>query len=267
MRKVTIGCDPEFVVMDNNCAIPAYLMTDDFAHDAPLGSEIAQEMIVHELRPHYYHNTFKVLANIQKLLAEYIKRFPNVRNYQFIAGHMIANTYYTGGHIHIGWQKPTEDKVLNWDQERELRNFIDKIIRCGFMTVINDKDNHMKRKHAHYGRNNHSVFPRHGIEYKTPPSWLVNPTLTFIFLTLAKICVLMYLNADIWQANEYIKSIIRKQSSGIRFLKNFINEVKKIDELMKEEDVRKCIELLSNLRRRLVYINWEHDFLPNWGLK
>lgn len=273
MKKITIGADPEFMIFINNMPLPACVLCDDRILSNHFGRDTGQDGYVFELRPDPSTDVFAVLANIRKILQVHIQEFPYLKKCVFIGGHTVSvvsqNYFAIGGHVHISAGNYEDTHDLNTNI---FKDFLDKIICSGFMYLIDDRENHIIRKRKNYGKPKSFAYLRNSIltlEYRTPPSWLVNPTLAFMFLALAKICGLLFVNRKIWDTSQKIYNISLEKGRGLNLLKKFIAIVEINEELMRGEDVAKCVEILNNLsdrHTRRVNILWNRDFKSFWRL-
>jgi hypothetical protein len=251
MIRVMIGCDPEFVIIKRRKLVPMEQVLKDGRKTKKIGLDMGWKVM--ELRPDPSEDIFVLIAHIRHLLKHILKHHTGLRNCRFIAGHY-ACYEALGGHIHISVVDSNESLTT-----QAFKIYLDTVISGGLMKLINDKKHHATRKANGYGRDYvhdlwHDVFrSKNGVlEYRTPPSWLVSPSLAFMFLGLAKICALLYLNKQPKILPNNIPDIIRVVT-GLPWL-------------MKQPDVAKCIELLDNLKRD-TDANWINvDFKKTWNL-
>lgn len=267
MRKITIGADPEFVLIAKNKPLSAREVCNDWGNHNHFGREIGQDGLVFELRPDPSTDVFAVVANIRKILRIHIQKHPYLKKCIFTGGHAVETqdrAFAIGGHIHMDTK--AEDAV-GMLEDNKFQHFLNKIIYNGFMSIINDKKNHAIRKHIGYGKANDFRNKGNGtIQYKTPPSWLVSPTLAFIFLALAKICGLLYINKQAWKTTTSINDIIEGKDKGLILLKRLSAIVQTEREMMQEEDIVKCLEIIDNLPQRHKSLSWQRDFKQAWRL-
>jgi hypothetical protein len=267
MKKVMIGCDPEFMILTNNQKVlPANEICDDYRTSNHFGREIGQNGFVFELRPDPSTNVFAILANIRKILRTHIQNSTYLKNCIFVSGHAvkIAPAHFAiGGHIHISGENGYDTKDL---LRHDFRQFINKIIYSGFMYIINDKNGHELRQKIGYGKRRDFRDKEHTAEYRSPPSWLVSPTLAFMFLTIAKICGLLFINRGIWDIEQDINDLLSTKCRGFCLLRKLITLVKTQKKLMEEEDVIKCLEILNNLPNKRINLVWQRDFKSSWEL-
>jgi hypothetical protein len=266
MKQVKIGCDPEFMILASDGKIvPSLTICDDENLKNHFGREVGQGGWLFELRPDPSTNIFALLANIRKIMKIHIRKFPYLKKCIFIGGHAAEDHFAIGGHIHISTDEMYSDDLL----ESNFKRFINKIIYSGFMHIINDKEGQYVRQTIGYGKARDfrcCKYDSSSLEYRTPPSWLVSPTLAFIFLTLAKICGLLYINKKYFNINDEIYNLSHDTHKGMLLLKRFFTVVKICDGLMEEEDVVKCIEMLENLPNKRINLNWNRDFKIAWQL-
>lgn len=274
MRKITIGADPEFMIITGDGkALPAREICDDGDNSNHFGRERGQNGYVFELRPDPSTDVFSVIANIRKILRIHMQQYPYLKKCTFTGGHIVETettgrqtghgSFAVGGHIHIGI---IGDLAYELDNDK-FRHFLNKIIFNGFMGVINDKKNHSLRKKIGYGKaGDFRASGEDSLQYKTPPSWLVSPTLAFMFLTLAKICGLLYINRQSWRVAASIDGMVIGKDKGLVLLKRLSAIVKMKQEMMQEEDIQECLKIIDNLPQRHKGLSWQKDFKLSWGL-
>jgi hypothetical protein len=249
MIRVMIGCDPEFVIVKSRKLVPMEQILKDGHKTKKIGLDMGWKVM--ELRPDPNEDIFILIAHIRHLLKRILKHHIGLRRCRFVAGHY-ASAEPLGGHIHIGVVDSNESIATE-----NFKIFLDKIIGGELMGLINDTQRHRTRRTYGYGQRyiHHPDSFRvknRILEYRTPPSWLVSPSLTFMFLGLAKICALLFLN--------------KKPRILPTTIPELIKVVTRLPYLMNQPDVAKCIELLTNLKKNTEE-NWlEIDFKNTWNL-
>lgn len=193
---LTVGCDPEFISLDQNDNVtsPSYSIMDD-AH-GNIGNDHGTS--VGEVRPKH-GSPAQVTENIRHLLVAFKRRYPE---YKIRAGggggegrRYHYGAYSIGGHIHIGGVRvesfPRRSVTrYNYHGNRNLRfpNDDAKLIYA-FDFFIGRRLKKVKGgsrpRGASYGRNGDIEWKEHGFEYRTPPSWITDPYLCEATLTMA----------------------------------------------------------------------------------
>lgn len=221
---VTVGCDPEFLVLENGSTRHC-----DFSHSCTAGNIGTDHSGgCGELRPNY-GSPAAVTANIRTLL-EWIKR--NHPQYKIIAGGGGDNGYQSiGGHIHIGgislygnyrsttrhgYHGPRDITFMSDDAKLVLA--LDFFIGKRLKKVPGGK----RPKGVSYGKPGDIESKSHGFEYRTPPSWITDPYLTEATLAIAKQV------AEMWQVKptafdaifQTRKSVARKRDYNILIPEN-----------------------------------------------
>jgi len=254
MKRIKIGADPEFCILTPTNKL---LNARHICLDGNKRKKFGRENVAFELRPDPSYNIFVIIANIRHLLVNTINKYPILKKCKFIAGHCVVDQPI-GGHIHF---EMDGDGELN---DKLFKYFIDKVLYRGLAEIIDDKPGLRMRRKYEYGkrrdfRNDNGV----SIEYRSSISWLYSPSVAFIYLTLAKICGLLYLNR--YKFNINIDTINNTKRSGRILLRRIITLVECQYELMEEKDIYKCVALIKRLPT-VVNINWSKDFKSNWQI-
>jgi len=262
MEKVKIGCDTEFMigVPDSERIIYGETICSMNGH---IGTDMHGDQM--ELRPHPSENTLDVVTNIRSILRLLVKENPKLKSLAFIGGHF--HSAPIGGHIHIRPIRSATTFGDDWNeiQKHPVVKLLDLILFHGLATVIDDAKGRAHRRQWGYGKmSDVRESGENGIEYRTPPCWLVHPTLTFLYLCLAKICALLELNKSDYSKTYDI--IIKSKVKGMSLLSLLADRIANIPSLVKEEDIRMCVKILRNLRRNKLVIDWKQDFKKAWGL-
>lgn len=195
-----VGCDPEFVVMDTKGGI---VSTDGILpHNGVVGYDHSGDVV--EIRPEPAHGTYALVRRLQKeiLHNEHLKR---LEPYKWRAGAYIrARVSRTGGeriltlggHVHI--DMPPVDYGEEPDRHKLRIDALDRVTDwLEKLDVLPSKECSDRRNDANAVRNHYgqwsdwrpaaagSGHPR--MEYRTMCSWLFNPKVAYLSLTLAKI--------------------------------------------------------------------------------
>jgi hypothetical protein len=228
----TLGCDPELLCRLNGRYVPAF---NYFKSNSSFGLDGCES--VAELRPGFSESPIDLTAKIKIILEYGHEKAPDL---EFYSGHFVDD-YSLGGHIHLSI--PPENHIID-----ALDTVLYSLSNC-----IDDKTQRIKRERSGYGKRRAYRRQPHGMEYRTPGSWLLSPTVALVTLTLAKLAVLAVTEDDL-----NIEEIKGRQHSAT-FLENLKNNLVTIP----EDCYEGLKELDTLLNKRL---NWEQNILPNWGI-
>lgn len=228
----TIGCDPELVLRKNGKFVSA---SNYYKKNASFGLDGCNSIA--ELRPGYSESPIDLTAKIKIILEYGHEKHPELEMY---AGHY-QDSYPIGGHIHLSCQpKP------------KLIDSLDTVL-YSLSNVIDDKEQRTARENSGYGKISAYRTKEHGMEYRTPGSWCLSPSVTLVTLTLTKLTALAVTEDDI-----NLKEMKSTMGSNcfLRKLRTFLKTI--------PDD---CVEGLNELdiliRKNL---NWNQNILPNWGI-
>ena len=234
MCSFTLGCDPEIVTRLNGKFVNAhnyYKSASSFGLD---GCES-----IAELRPGFSESPIDLTAKIYQII-EY--GHSKAQDLEFFACHFV-DQHALGGHIHLSLS-PTP----------EIISALDTVL-YSLSNCIDDKEQRTKREKCGYGKRKAFRNQPHGMEYRTPGSWLLSPSTTLVTLTLAKLAVIgaTELNLDF---NE-----IKGRQHSQTFLRNIRNNFSEIP-----SDCLEGLKQLEILLNKKELINWNQNILPNWGI-
>lgn len=196
-----VGCDPEFVVMDKNGRV---VNTDGILpHTGVVGWDHSGDVV--EIRPEPAHGTYALVKRLQKEIIGN-PHLAKLSEYKWRAGAYVRarvtrlnseRILTLGGHVHID-QPPADGH--GEDQERhDLRiQALDRVTDwMEKLDVLPSKECGERRNDPtairnHYGqwsdwRVSGNEGSRRRMEYRTMCSWLFDPKVTYLALTLAKI--------------------------------------------------------------------------------
>ena len=260
MNRVLIGCDPEFVIIKGRHSVSMCQIIKDDHKDNKIGLDMGRKVV--ELRPDPSDDIFVLVAHIRHLLKTIVDSRKGLKKCKFIAGHY-AGDEPLGGHIHISCSSLRENNKLHAE---DFTRFLDTIIGNGLMYTVNDMEAHNNRNDCDYGHLGDSRVGNSGsLEYRTPPSWLVSPSLAFMFLGLAKICAIIYLNPSDYSRKVVTEATDYDGENGRPYLHKVLQIAKHRHAMMKMPDVVKCIELIEGVKRNTKH-SWNVDFKPNWEI-
>jgi len=265
IREITIGTDPEFIMVDKYGQI---LDAEDISfidRNTAFGSDTEG---IFEVRSAYSHNTIHVVDDIRDILQKAYDTLDGVRGYKWMAGHY-PHDYALGGHIHIG------RIVSEGHDTNRLVDCLAYYLIDGLSNLIDDKEQRQKRRTrtGYGGRTNfrlcnvqrdpyaleyRDICKR--VEYRAPGSFLISPEVTFLNLVLAKVASMWYFYNDgrncISRTKRSPKDIIYK---ALGIMEHTI--------FMDEEDVALCQEILPKYINDNIKIDWTKDFKLNWRIR
>ena len=200
MPTITVGCDPEFVVVDRNGsqrnASHLEYRSETYGH---IGTDHGGQ--VGELRPKA-GTPAEVTNRIKQMFSLIKTRLDSGEKIICGGGH--AQRVSIGGHIHLGglnfgnYSSPTRTfhrraggiQIRNLDMnnhEHKLVFMLDFFIGRRLKTVEGGK-----RYGSNYGCPSDIETKSHGFEYRTPPSWLTDPVITEATLAIAQKLTVMW---------------------------------------------------------------------------
>ena len=229
---LTLGCDPELVCRLNGQFTSA---SNYFRFRSSMGLDGNEEIA--EIRPGYSTSPIDLTAKIRSVLEYGHEQNPDL---EFYAGHYVDD-YPIGGHIHLGVEA-TLDIIDGLD-----------IVLSSLSEIIDDKEQVIKRRESGYGKKKAYRNKSYGMEYRTPGSFLLSPTIALVTFTLAKLTVVAVtedgLTFDTFKARDSSHAFLSK-------LKSYLKTI--------PEDCEAGLEALQELLSK--QINWNENILPNWGL-
>jgi hypothetical protein len=181
--KLLLGADPEFIMRSNKgnliLASKYFPLRGKVGCDAIwLGQNRSHKPLV-EVRPEPSSDPRVLVERIYNCLHYAAKKVAHVPC-SWLAGAMPYSGYPIGGHIHFSGIEPTF---------RMLR-VLDNYLTVPLMMAEDQKGVQRRPKYGYLG--DFRVKNHGGFEYRTPPSWLVSPTLTKGVLAAAKLIILHY---------------------------------------------------------------------------
>jgi hypothetical protein len=182
-EKLLIGADPEFVMKSPSgnliLASKFFPLRGRVGCDAIwLGQNRANKPLV-EVRPKPSADPQVLVQRIYECLTHAANRVSRI-SCSWLAGSMPYDGFPIGGHIHFSGVEP------NFAMLRALDNYLTLPL-----TMAEDKKGIARRpKYGYLG--DYRLKKHGGFEYRTPPSWLVSPTLTKGVIAVAKVIVLHY---------------------------------------------------------------------------
>lgn len=257
LEHISLGADPEFVVQSpkGNLVIASrYLpIQGKIGCDAIwIGQNRSNKPVV-EVRPDPTSNPRKLVIRIYEQLLSVAKRM-NAVSGKWLAGALPYQGFPLGGHIHFGGLKP------NFKMLRALDNYL------SFPLIVVEDEKGIKRRPKYGFLGDYRLKDHGGFEYRTPPSWLISPTLTKGVLALAQFIVANYqfLPHDPLSDPELKKAYYHGDKRKIRdWITHLWSDVQKL------KDYRKYESFLDPFYRYLLSgrtWNESQDFRRLWRL-
>jgi hypothetical protein len=183
LENIVLGADPEFVMKSPNGSL--LIASNHFPVRGKVGCDaiwIGQNHAhkpLFELRPEPSPDPRTLVVRIYQALLYCAKKMKNTPA-KWLAGNMPHDGFPIGGHIHFSGIQP-DFKLL-----RALDNYL-------VLPLILAEDEKGKMRRPKYGFLGDFRYQDHGgFEYRTPPSWLVSPTITKGVFAAAKVIAANY---------------------------------------------------------------------------
>lgn len=195
--SITVGCDPEFLVLDANNRVQHFAGNHTDEH-GNIGSDHGGR--VGELRPKH-GSPKEVVEHIKAQFAWIKSQYPNA---VIIGGGGSGYGESIGGHIHIGGVK-LENHYSSFTRYRNRRRMRELQLNTVYPEhkLIYALDFYIgrrmkkvpggKRGGSSYGAPSDIETKIHGFEYRTPPSWITDPIFAEATLVVAQQIV------ELWQ--------------------------------------------------------------------
>lgn len=183
LNQVVLGADPEFIMQSPKghllIASNYFPIHGRVGCDAIwLGQNHSHKPLV-EVRPEPTSDPRTLVVRIYQGLIQAAKKMGNTPA-KWLAGAMPYNGFPLGGHIHFSGIQP------NFKLLRALDNYLSLLL-----VIVEDVKG--KGRRPKYGFLGDFRYQDHGgFEYRTPPSWLISPTLTKGILVTAKLIAANY---------------------------------------------------------------------------
>lgn len=175
---VTIGADPEFVLLSQSGkVVPASRYFEPHAaagSDSAVVSGVLRWPIA-ELRPAPAREPRVVASRVRGLLAAAARRAAGAPPMRWLAGAAPVRGLPLGGHLHLS------GAMLTGERLRALDNAVALPLR------LLEPPGAGRRRPRYGSLGDFRPKAHGGFEYRTPPSWLVSPTLARGTLALAKV--------------------------------------------------------------------------------
>lgn len=191
-NRFKLGADPEFVVSDGRTRLDATAF--GMVTGAFIGAD--QNGRLAEVRPCPSRSALEVTASIW-LELEMGNRLYDLGRYQLLSGAYVFNDGL-GGHIHVGRKRPWRANEVNALDALYFTLLELGVFPADQQALRQGGDQHRQQ----YGLPADFRPQAHGYEYRTLPSFLDSPALTFISLTLAKCVILGRQMVAFWHSLE-----------------------------------------------------------------
>lgn len=281
-RRVAIGCDPEFIILNGNTLIESKIHNFKTVNYGKLGHDGGGYYKIFEFQPNYSLNPLDVVNNIRGIFLGKVRNNPEFLNYNFKAG-SFAHETPLGGHIHFSSPDINLiDSVVNFTHaSRILDNYVGAI-----SVLLEDTHSGKKRrdwntedmgehggimpkngKEVKYGCATNWRPQKWGFEYRSCSSWVMSPQISAAFLCLGKVVFHEFLNNPKFTFKEYDYSddFLTMKKSVI--LNRFPSIWKDIQSMSLYKHFKPYIDFLYILISK--NCNWENSRLgmkEQWGI-
>lgn len=197
-NKFKLGCDPEFVVLNNEGEIVN--VANQMEHHGVVGWDHGGAVV--ELRPSPSRGTYALVKRLQEIIKEDAK---HLHKYRWRGGayyKTVRRTAYLGGHVHLGFE-PFGDQIVHvydpLEKKQKEKDYNLLIKACDRVTktlekldILPTSESRTRRMESGYGTfgdvrscPNDDGEKRH-IEYRSMASWLYDPKTAYLVLTAIK---------------------------------------------------------------------------------
>lgn len=229
LNKFEVGCDPEFAIID---AKGALVNLCSLGTAGPVGYDHGGKCA--ELRPTQARGTWTVVLRLQTLInAPYPKLVPYAPH-KWRAGAYVKTekgTVTLGGHVHFDLPELPRGCGDALDSVTKMLETLEVLPRTESIT---------RRTRSNYGKWSDFRQDSGHVEYRTMASWLRDPWVSFLALTLCKLAVI--------DAAEAVKLA---KAGSIQDITNFL-------ERYKGKDLN-VDRLLEKLERDCKWLQGEQD--------
>lgn len=179
VNHFTLGADPEFIFM---AASRMDAKSLGLKAGPAFGADNNGRLV--ELRPEPSRSALSVTASLWLAMRWMAVFYPSVHKFNWRSG-AYAEGDGLGGHIHFGRKRGTL-------RSREIAN-LDRVTHLFYTANIFDREEGRQRiRHSqggHYGHQGDIRKQPHGYEYRTLPSWIDSPWLSYLCLVVSKLVV------------------------------------------------------------------------------
>lgn len=261
MIHLKIGSDPEFCLY-NGYVIPAREVISDRKHKNRVGCDGASA--TGELRPRPADCPLKHAKIVGQLIARMRRSIKNQHpTYQLRAGSMGGTSLRSlGGHIHFSCLEKSLYLTSNASSvARNLDIFLSIPLR-----LIEDNRYSKMRRTGIYGHWNDFRFQPHGMEYRTPSSWIISKEITEAVLCTAYVVAYETLDKELLieepiTSSNFVSGIFPNRAELLN------NLYEKIKTFTLYQTYKKQIDYLYSRAIRRETWNEDTDVWENWNIK
>lgn len=187
--QLMLGADPEFILVDAHgrlkMASQYFPIRGTVGCDAIWqGTNRSHKPLV-ELRPRPSHSSREIVIRLMRGMLYAAKKINNPK-IRWLAGGLPHPRFPIGGHIHFSGI-PLTSALL-----RALDNYL------ALPLILVEDERSIKRRPKYGFLGDFRTQFHGGFEYRTPPSWLISPTITKGVLSLARVIALHYHDLNEW---------------------------------------------------------------------
>lgn len=181
VNSFCLGADPEMLFLK-----PTGARVNAAALGLGIGEFIGadQNQRLAEIRPAPSRSALQVTASILRSMRLLAAIFPASCNLHWLAEPMVENDGL-GGHVHFGRFRNTRPAEIT-SLDALSKALFDLNVFCNDLWQARQRGDQFGQR---YGLPGDFRVQAHGYEYRTLPSWLTSPELTFLVLTLSKLTV------------------------------------------------------------------------------
>lgn len=266
--KIFIGSDPEFVFYSDDAATvhaagpivrsQKRISQQWFGYDGTQGSSCA------ELRPPPALTVSDFISGIKQAMAFGLKTFPRTSEYRWHAGTFCGGVWPIGGHLHVSCDRKDNSYV------HQLTSLLDMTVGIPFARIELPGER-LARLRANPGPEPYGGMgiyrnQKWGIEYRTPPSWLVSPMFASAAFAGAHLAAVSSRNLDIPRIDVDV-SRQRRANANNNLLESWEVVARYVRTLPDYDDYAKYLEPLYRMADRSE--RWQplsEDMKDTWGL-
>jgi len=190
-KNFKLGADPEFALClphssAHSTALARFFSEDDSRNTGLMGTDGCGRIL--ELRPEPDENPLVVVNRIREILLSFANTRPILQDYIWKAGSRI-NRDTLGGHIHFGFEKEGDGYQAwqgNFPLNIELFMF-NLAYFVGIPCTLVEKSRDARFRRRYYGQGLDYRIQLHGLEFRSPSSWLSSPYAAAAALCLSKV--------------------------------------------------------------------------------
>ncbi|MEK6878890.1 MAG: hypothetical protein AABY22_04745 [Nanoarchaeota archaeon] len=283
-EKVTYGADPEFVLE----SLPYNSNLNFFSHDKKRKNRFGKDrggIPLRELRPAPSKDPITITNSIRSILQRTYRAHPELDQTTFRAGSYWKKPL--GGHIHIcggAWKNSVKILSNHSDYEEIYTSYCQKHINP-FINLLDwglaiplflvefPPESHSRKKQGYGGLGSWRVNNfQLGIEYRTPPSWLVSPHMTLAVFSMVKLLTESFEknpSCATYAKNCQDRDVKKKfKECNISYFNSLYPDIKIfITSLPSYSEYSDAINYLWDLIESNHYWNEEPDGWKTWGIK